>query len=539
MKKLVALLASLFLIMFMVSCGKKKSDDENSDTNPVNDTDIQDVDDETPDTDDGDGDEETCKLDKNWMTPDSEWAEWGYLRMQGLITTYGGNDYVAADFTEGKMKVGGVTKDFGDGVFQNYQNAIIIADASSYTVENINQSAGTAIINLYDAMWQINKQIIPALKEDNINEVDFAAFVWFRHVYIDVDVNFGTGMIEEQRMRKNCWIGLAATAEYEELGEIYDVPVGGMYGCFEKNVDGSVGETLKMMLRNKMTGDRNDILPFINTKEDETVLEYGDEGFQFECQCYPAEGPNEEGDNDIPCWEYDGPGGTECPLEAEEDGLCGGEGPEDPDDTEDPDDAEDPDDVEPVKPAPEIETDFDADGDYEVGTEMEVVLKMNSQGNVDQLVSIDYEFYKDDVLIDNMSDVATKSEYKIRGLENDIRTTEITKGSGTISQYIEYGEFKDEAAAFTLGMVDTYCVDRNRPVTIYANFKEPGVYKIKVITNKCFNNNPKELPSKFTANTKEGCDGKEHTDAVTKSCKDPEAFNTQTVEFEVKELPIQ
>ncbi|MGI6395558.1 MAG: hypothetical protein ACOX2F_12680 [bacterium] len=296
---------------------KKNGSDNNENTENT-------IDNETPDNDDNNNDE-ACTLDKNWMTPDREWAEWSYLRMIGLVTTYNGNDYEAADFIEGNVKVGGITKDLRDGAFQNFQNNIIIADALSYDATNIDLASGTATIDMYDAMWQFSRELIPVLKEEKKNEKDFAAFVWFRHSFIDVDVDFGTGFITEQRMRKNCWVGLAATEERKEFGEIYDIPVGGIFGCFDNNVNGSVGETLKMMFRNKMTGDRNDILSFINTQEDESVLEYGDKGFQFECQCYPEVGLNEYDGNAISCWEYDGPGGPECPLEAEEDGLCGGD----------------------------------------------------------------------------------------------------------------------------------------------------------------------------------------------------------------------
>ncbi|HQB11333.1 MAG TPA: hypothetical protein PLW37_15830, partial [bacterium] len=159
-------------------------------------------------------------------------------------------------------------------------------------------------------------QIISLFKEDEINEVDFAAFVWFRHSFIDVTIQGSS--VTSQRTRKNCWLAIAATEKVEEEGDTYDVPVGGIYGCFDDNVDGSVGETLKMMFKNQMTDDRDDILTFINTGDDGSVLQYGDEEFQFECQCYNEDGASDYDDNEVPCWEYDGPGGAEdCPPEIE------------------------------------------------------------------------------------------------------------------------------------------------------------------------------------------------------------------------------
>jgi len=267
--------------------------------------------------------EEACTLNEDWLTPSEDWTTWAFLRMSGEVGLYDG-DYVEATFTEGKIKITSGTTDLKYGTYLNYQGTIILADAYNYEFLNVDQTAGTGTIDYYDAMWQFSSQLIPLFKEDGAREADFASFVWFRHAYIDVTFDTSTGMTKSQKTRKNCWAALAATEEVVEDDTPYDVAVGGIYGCFDENVDGSVGETLKMMFRNKMTDDRDDILAFINTLEDETVLKYGDEGFRFECDCYNENGATDKaGENQVPCWHYDGPGGAEeCAPEVEAAGKC-------------------------------------------------------------------------------------------------------------------------------------------------------------------------------------------------------------------------
>jgi len=313
----------MVFVLVMASCETKKieKNDETIDEDVIE-VDTETDNDSVTETDDDQvvPDEDVCGLPQDWLAPASEWEAWGYLRMSGEIGDYNG-DYVEATFTEGKMKIASGTTDLGLGSFMNYQGTTLLADAVAY--EFISQTASLATVDYYDAMWQFSSQLVPLFKEDGAREADFAAFVWFRNSFIDLVIQ--NQQITEQRTRKSCWLALAATEEVEEEGETYDVPVGGIYGCFDDNVDGSVGETLKMMFRNKMTDNRDDILTFINTLEDNTVLEYGDEGFRFECECYNENGATATvGENEVPCWQYDGPGGAEeCPAEVEAAGKCG------------------------------------------------------------------------------------------------------------------------------------------------------------------------------------------------------------------------
>jgi|GEM_PF-3065551 len=591
MKRILILLTMMVFVLVMASCETKKieKNDETIDEDVIE-VDTETDNDSVTETDDDQvvPDEDVCGLPQDWLAPASEWEAWGYLRMSGEIGDYNG-DYVEATFTEGKMKIASGTTDLGLGSFMNYQGTTLLADAVAY--EFISQTASLATVDYYDAMWQFSSQLVPLFKEDGAREADFAAFVWFRNSFIDLVIQ--NQQITEQRTRKSCWLALAATEEVEEEGETYDVPVGGIYGCFDDNVDGSVGETLKMMFRNKMTDNRDDILTFINTLEDNTVLEYGDEGFRFECECYNENGATATvGENEVPCWQYDGPGGAEeCPAEVEAAGKCGEGAPDEDIVDEDVVDEENPDadgisskmvpcdqtgvtapanaaivvaDVEvtwtgegwtaPAKcvwacnenymlneaetgceKAPEIKTDFDEEGTYVTGTEFSIDVEINSYGKVDQLSSISYAFYKDDVLVVNMTDITTKAQYTVRSQGENYVTTQILTGSGTVKADISSLSIPDvtEVEAFTLGIFDTYCVDRNRPVKIDVNFSQTGEYRLEVTTNECFNNTPIETGSSFTANTKEGCVDGVHKDYVNKNCKDPAPVNVQSIEFDV------
>ncbi|HSW59698.1 MAG TPA: hypothetical protein VLJ60_02810 [bacterium] len=251
----------------------------------------------------------------NWIAPDPDWESWAYLRMTGKIADSEG-EHVEATFAEGKIKIAKGITDLDKGSFLSQDGLVFSANAVNYEFLNVDEEKGTATVDYYDANWNFSKQLIPVFIEEKINEVDFGAFMTFRNSMIDVNFD-SNGAITDQRLRKNCWLAVAATEEIEEAGETYEIAVGGIYGCFDCASTGSVGETLKMMFRNELTDKREDLLKWINTQQDESALEYGDEGFQFECVCY-----EESGIDEVPCWQYDGPGGAEeCPPEVPE-GKC-------------------------------------------------------------------------------------------------------------------------------------------------------------------------------------------------------------------------
>ena len=124
------------------------------------------------------------------------------------------------------------------------------------------------------------------------------------------------GVIKSPKLRKICFFGVSKTERYESRGDI-DIPIGGIFGCFEDNYYGYAGETLSMMFRNDIDENGDSILKYLNTRDDGSVIVYGNSKFRHLCQCYDPEG------NEVNCWEYTGPGGPEeCPdYVSEED--CG------------------------------------------------------------------------------------------------------------------------------------------------------------------------------------------------------------------------
>ena len=304
------------LVMEFATCVDATDDNDlEPDVDEVSDVDI---DDSNPDTD------IVCTLDSTWMTPEDSWTSWGYLKIMGEIGDYSG-DYVEAVFTDGKIALSDTTTELIYGSVQNYEGSVLIADASNYEFTNVNQSAGTATIDYWDAMYQLSQALIPAMKEQGATEAGFGATVWFRHTFIDVNFDTASGKVTAQRVRKNCFVGLSKTEEQTDGTDTYDVPIGNMYGCFDANVDGSVGEELKIMFKNEFTEDEATMLEFFNTQSDGTVLQYGAVGYTQLCTCYNEKGASETEDNELNCWnEYDGPGGAEdCPAAVEAAGECG------------------------------------------------------------------------------------------------------------------------------------------------------------------------------------------------------------------------
>ena len=325
MKKVfIFALAMMFVVLF--GCDKEKTEETDIDV-VDSDTVADDTDDtETPDEDSDNPPD--CTLDSEWMEPEEGWASWAYLKMMGPIADYDG-DFQAAVFTDGKMKVTSGTTEFADGGFMNYQSSTLLAMLTTYEFTDVDEVAGTAVVDYWDSIYQFSQQLVPVLKEEKVREAGFGASTFLRHTYIDVTYDTGTGAVTSDQTRKGCFVAISKTEEYIEDGKTYNIPVGDMYGCFDDNVDGSVGEDLKMMFKNELLDDAASILKDLNTQSDGSVLEYGEEGFMHVCSCFDEEG------TEVPCWGYDGPGGAEeCPDYVPEDECVVANDNDDVDDTD-------------------------------------------------------------------------------------------------------------------------------------------------------------------------------------------------------------
>lgn len=167
------------------------------------------------------------------------------------------------------------------------------------------------------------------------------------------------------------------------------------------------------------------------------------------------------------------------------------------------------------------------ESEYTVSQDIAITATISSNGAIDSLCSMGYKIYKDDAVtpIENISDFGSLN-YKFRLQDEEFYNGTITQGSGMIE--IQVGE--DTFGAFTLGIFDTYCIDRNRPVNIEANFTEVGTYKFNLTLYYCENDGVATGTS-FTADAT--CGGGEHNDATAQTCENPTIFATKNFEINV------
>lgn len=175
---------------------------------------------------------------------------------------------------------------------------------------------------------------------------------------------------------------------------------------------------------------------------------------------------------------------------------------------------------------PEIEY-TELDDYYSVGQEVQCTARVYSYGLVDDLCAIYYKVFKDDFTtpISSIEEYG-HAEFAVRGQGENYVTQTISSGSGYISVKPMFTTY----IAFTLGIFDNWCVNRNRPIVLSMNFTEPGLYKFKVEIQKCSNSGSSILTS-FQSNGNEYCStaGTSHSDKVTSSCTSPETLFTSEI----------
>ena len=184
---------------------------------------------------------------------------------------------------------------------------------------------------------------------------------------------------------------------------------------------------------------------------------------------------------------------------------------------------------------------------YPANTPVQAVVTINSDGATDMLCGASYVVKKDGVPIESIADYGTLS-YSVRLAENTTIERDITTGTGNIALTVSFDEQEYPIGAFTLGIFDTYCVERNRPITFNANFNQLGVYTIEMNLLSCANSTETdpialaqaEIPQNewmlsmgttFTST----CDNQEHTDYIAEICKTPTVIDTKT--FDITLVP--
>ena len=164
--------------------------------------------------------------------------------------------------------------------------------------------------------------------------------------------------------------------------------------------------------------------------------------------------------------------------------------------------------------------------EYSTGTPINFDVNLYSNGLIDQLCAVRYYIYKDDMMVPvaSVTPFGTIS-YTVRSQGTSFVTNSITEGQGLI----EIDALNDVLQAFTLGIFDNYCVDRDRPINIDMNLSIPGNYRFTVEIVSCSNTGI----SAGTTYTATSCDGLSHTDFVSDTCMTPVVLNTYSIDFKV------
>ena len=185
---------------------------------------------------------------------------------------------------------------------------------------------------------------------------------------------------------------------------------------------------------------------------------------------------------------------------------------------------------------------------YPANTPIEAVVTVSSEGNPDMLCGASYVVTKDGQPIENISDYGTLS-YSVRLSDNNVVEKNVTTGSGTIAPEIIYDGNTYSIGAFTLGIFDTYCINRNRPITFNANFSQLGTYTVEMNLLSCANSTETDPAALYLAGIPEdewmlslgtsfvdvNCGGEEHIDYIAQTCKNPTIITTQS--FDILVVP--
>lgn len=164
---------------------------------------------------------------------------------------------------------------------------------------------------------------------------------------------------------------------------------------------------------------------------------------------------------------------------------------------------------------------------YSTGSEITCTAKVYSNGLIDKLCAIYYTIYKDDfnTPIPDVEPYGSVS-YTVRSKGENYITQNITTGNGYLSVKPLISIYK----AFTLGIFDNYCTNRNRPVALSMTFNVPGVYKFNAEIRSCTNGGSSILTN-FTVpeGASEGCAPGSHSDKAASSCDNPTALTSDAI----------
>ena len=155
-------------------------------------------------------------------------------------------------------------------------------------------------------------------------------------------------------------------------------------------------------------------------------------------------------------------------------------------------------------------------------TENTFVARVYSNGLLDQLCAVYYNTYYKST--ENGTETAVSSistygtiKFNIRTQSSSTTDVSITNGSGQVGFTLLFYNVK----ALSLGIIDNYCVARNRPLNFTYKLNQYGVYRMHYQITTC-SNSASTIPSwasgGYTSGSATCCDGASHSDYYASSC---------------------
>ena len=175
---------------------------------------------------------------------------------------------------------------------------------------------------------------------------------------------------------------------------------------------------------------------------------------------------------------------------------------------------------------------------YEVGDTIEVTAKLHSNGNIDNLCGVGYKviFWDTDSTNSVVTDLTRNGvfSYDVRLADEAIYHNQVTEGEGMVNVEVEYDETMYNIGAFTMGIFDNDCVNRNRPINFNMIFTQAGRYQVETTIYTCSNGGD-EIGTSYVA---VNCDGLTHYDRVAETCSHPTPVSVQMVDVLVEGTTI-
>lgn len=319
MQKIMIPLFIFIAILFTISCSSDKKALTDSDIDSFSDEDADILTDSNtiePDEVDAEPDEITEFDDNEIIEIDDDtefqgekdcdqdleivFKNYAYLKMSGIIQS-SENVFNGSIFMS-RLKGDQTDIEFENGVYIDHTYGTIIALVQN--LKTVESEEFGKIIEKDDAVFTFRPDAIDKM----LYVGAYGAF------FVSTKSFFSFNMTMEV-LRKKCYIATDILWDYEDpyLEAIIDIPNGKIRGCFNDKRDFKAGDFLKMQFLNKITDIPAAVLQRINWVSWEETLKYGDPGFQNICTCYNENGPTAEtpDPNEVKCWEYDGPGGSE------------------------------------------------------------------------------------------------------------------------------------------------------------------------------------------------------------------------------------